>query len=454
MSAKPPIAANPTPFLPGLSPVAGKQLTAARDAGNLSSNGGVLLLREAALGLGLAQVIAGPLADLETRNPLLITHTTAEMVTARMMAIGCGHEDADDLDILRHDPALKIACGRAPESGAGLPSQPTISRLENLADVKALYRIGINFIDLFCRSYDTPPTSIVLDIDDTNDLVHGGQQLALFNTHAGGHCFQPIHIFEAHSGKPILSLIRPGKRPSGAEIARVLKHVIHRIRRHWPKVAILVRGDGHYCAPEVLDLLRKKRCDYILGLPTNRTLEAHAAPWHEQCRWRFKPSLGKVRRFHQIAYAAGSWTQKEKVIARVEATALGTDARFIVTNLPGRAKHLYEKVYCARGCMENLIKDLKLYTRSDKTACHRWEANQFRLFLHQGAYWLLHSVRMAAPKRSRWRGATFATIRALLIKVAVRVEELRTKIKLSFPRHLPHADALALIAARLCPQPP
>ena len=153
MSAKPPITSNSTPFLPGLSPVAGKQLTAARDAGNLSSNGGALLLREAALRLGLAQVIAGPLADLETRNPLLVTHSYDDMVTARMMAIGCGHEDGDDLDTLRHDPALKIACGRAPESGAGLPSQPTISRLENLADVKALYRIGINFIDLFCRSY-------------------------------------------------------------------------------------------------------------------------------------------------------------------------------------------------------------------------------------------------------------------------------------------------------------
>jgi hypothetical protein len=376
------------------------------------------------------------------------------MVTARMMAIAAGYEDGDDLDELRHDPGMKIACGRAPESGAGLPSQPTISRLENLADIKVLYRIGINFIDLFCNGYETPPAAIALDIDDTNDLVHGGQQLSLFNTHAGGHCFQPIHIFEGNSGKPILSLIRPGKRPSGAEIARVLLHVVHRIRRHWPKVAILVRGDGHYCAPEVLDLLRKKRCDYILGLPTNSKLEAEAAPWHEQCRMRWKPTLARVRRFHQFDYAARSWSAKEKVIARVEATALGTDARFIVTNLPGRGKVLYEKVYCARGKMENLIKDMKLYTRSDKTACHRWQANQFRLFLHQGAYWLLHSVRLAAPKRSRWRGATFATIRNLFVKVAVRVEELRTRIKLSFSSHLPHADVLALICGRLCPQAP
>jgi hypothetical protein len=441
-----------TPFLPGLSPLESKPLTVARDAGNLSSNGGAVVLREAAHRLGLAEVIAGPLPD--ERNPLLVTHLLADMVMARMMAIACGYEDADDLDTLRHDPALKIGIDREPESGAGLPSQPTISRLENLADIRALYRIGINFIDLFCDGYALPPPAIVLDIDDTSDLVHGGQQLSMFNTHAGGHCFQPIHIFEGNSGKPILSLIRPGKRPSGVEIARVLRHVIRRIRKRWPSVAILVRGDGHYCAPEVLDLMREMRCDYILGLPTNATLESTAAPWREQTARRWWPSLGKVRRFHQFDYAAGSWSRREKVIARVEATALGTDVRFIATNLPGRGKVLYEKIYCARGKMENLIKDLKLYTRSDKTACHRWQANQFRLFLHQGAYWLLHSVRLAAPKRSRWRGATFATIRELFLKIAVRVEEMKTRIKLSFPAHLPHADALALIAARLSPQPP
>lgn len=228
----------------------------------------------------------------------------------------------------------------------------------------------------------------------------------------------------------------------------MLAHVIHRIRRQWPKVAILVRGDGHYCAPEVLDLLREKRCDYILGLSRNKTLDALAEPWREQCRWRWKPGL-KVRRFHQVQYAAESWSRPEKVIARVEATELGTDARFIVTSLTGRGKHLYEKVYCARGCMENLIKDMKLSTRSDKTACSRWQANQFRLFLHMGAYWLLHALPTAAPKRSRWRGATFATIRSVFVKIAVRVEELKRSIKLAFPRQLPHAAALALVAGRL-----
>ena len=440
------------PFLPGLSPVRGLSLTARQDAGNLTSNGGLIVLREAALRLRIAEVIAGPLPD--TRNPALILHTYAEMVTARIMAIAAGYEDADDLDALRNDPALMIACGRAPETGRDIPSQPTISRLENLADEATLKQIGTGFIDLFCASYSTPPHRIELDIDDTDDMVHGGQQLALFNTHAGGHCFKPIHIFEAASGKPVVSLLRPGKRPSGEEIAEVLEPVIVRIRSHWPKVRILIRGDGHYCAPEVLDLLRRLDCDYILGLPGNATLAAMAKPWREQCENHRKKSRPVVRRFHQFQYGAGSWAVEEKVIARIEATALGSDARFVVTNLPGRAKHLYERVYCARGRMENLIKDMKLYTRSDKTACHRWEANQFRLFLHMGAYWLLHSVRLAAPRKSRWRGATFATIRCMFVKIACRVEEMKTRIKLSFPAGLPHADALGAIAARLCPQAP
>lgn len=441
-----------TPFLPGLSPVAGKPLTACRDGGNLTSNGGLIALREIARHLDIANVIADPLPD--TRNPALILHTYAEMVTARMMAIAAGYEDADDLDALRTDPALMIACGRAPETGRDIPSQPTISRLENLAEAATLERIGSGFIDLFCASYLTPPHRIELDIDDTDDMVHGCQQLALFNTHAGGHCFKPIHIFEAASGKPVVSLLRPGKRPSGEEIAEVLEPVIVRIRSHWPKVRILIRGDGHYCAPEVLDLLRRLDCDYILGLPGNTTLAALAAPWRQQCENHRKKSRPVVRRFHQFKYGAGSWAAEEKVIARIEATALGSDARFVVTNVAGRGKHLYEQVYCARGKMENLIKDMKLYTRSDKTACHRWEANQFRLFLHMGAYWLLHSVRLAAPRKSRWRGATFATIRCMFVKIACRVEEMKTRIKLSFAAHLPHADALGLITARLAAQGP
>jgi hypothetical protein len=436
-----------TPFLPGLSPVAGKPLTASRDAGNLTSNGGLVVLREIAARLGIADAIAGPVPD--DRDQALVVHSYRDMATARIMAIAAGHEDVDDLDALRHDPALKMACGRAPETGVPLPSQPTVSRFENAPDGRALYRIWTNWIALFCAGYDKPPREIVLDIDDTADLVHGEQELALFNSHNGGYSFQPVQIFEFHSGRPLLSLMRPGKRPSGEEAARILWHVIHRIRKHWPKVAILVRGDSHFCAPEVLDLLRRLNCAYILGLARNSTLDTLAAPWRQQCENRRKASLPDVRRFHQFEYAAESWSRKEKVIARVEATEMGSDARFVVTNLPGRAKILYEKVYCARGRMENMIKDLKLYTRADKTACTRWQANQMRLFLHMGAYVLLHGLRQAAPRKSRWRTATFATLRATFVKLGCRVEELKSRIRLAFASHLPEADTLGFMLARI-----
>ena len=196
-----------------------------------------------------------------------------------------------------------------------------------------------------------------------------------------------------------------------AEGVRVLLHVIRRIRRHWPQVRILVRADSHYCGPHMFAVLRYLACDYILGLSINPKLDAITGPWREQCQSRRSPARSVVRRFHTFRHRAGSWSHKETVIARIEASELGEDARFVVTSLPGRSKHLYEQVYCAYGRMENMIKDMKLYTQSDKTACHRRQANQFRLFLHMGAYWLLHSLRLLAPRKSRWRTATFATIR-------------------------------------------
>lgn len=409
-------------------------------------------VREIALKLGLAEVITGPLRD--DRDPTRVVHTYPDMAMARMLAIAAGYEDCDDLDALRADLVFKIACGRDPETGVDLMSQPTLSRLENLADRHTLKRIGLGFIDLFCKSWSRVPDRIVLDIDDTDDPAHGQQELAIFNAHYGTTCFQPIKIFEATSGKPVLSLIRPGKRPSVKEVSHILRRVIDRIRMHWPKVEILVRGDSHYCGEPVMALLKAKRCDYILALAINSRLAARAEPWKEQCDLRRSQLHPKVRRFHEFLYAADSWSEERKVIARVEATDMGTVVRFIVTNLEGRGKVLYEKVYCARGSMENLIKDMKRYTRSDKTACSRWQANQFRLFLHMGAYWLLHYLRRAAPRRSIWRGATFETIRRAFVKIAVRVEQLKSRIKLAFPASYSHAATLIALTGAITAQGP
>jgi len=220
-------------------------------------------------------------------------------------------------------------------------------------------------------------------------------------------------------------------------------------------VEIIVRGDGHYGTPEVMDLLEEQGCGYIFGLPTNARLKLIGQPWCEDAATRRAlAGKDKVRRFFQTGYRAKSWSRERTVIARVEATPKGADIRFIVSNLPGPAKVLYEKIYCARGRMENMIKDHKRYTKSDRTSCHRWEANQFRLFLHTGAYWLLHRLRQAAPRRSRWRKATFETLRRTFLKIAVRIEELKSRIKIALPSAYPYQSDLVLIAGRITAQGP
>ncbi|MCP5073668.1 MAG: IS1380 family transposase [Rhodobacteraceae bacterium] len=442
-----------TPVLPGLSPVQGLGVCARFDGGALSSDGGVLLLRQIERSLGFAETLAGCLRD--GRDAGRTRHSYSSMIRSRMLAIACGYEDCDDLDELRHDPAFKLACERLPDTGPALASQPTLSRLENTPSWRELARMGLALIDLFCASFAAVPGHIVLDIDDTADRVHGGQQLSLFNSHAGGYCFQPIHIYEATSQKPVCFILRPGKRPSGEEAAQVLRHVIRRIRRNWPQVAITLRGDGHYGTPEVMDLLEQQGCFYVLGLPGNEVLKKLSHPWCDDVATRrAQAGRQKLRRFFQASYGAKSWSKARRVIARVEATALGSDVRYIVTNMPGRAKHLYEKVYCARGKAENLIKEHKLYTKSDRTSCHRWQANQFRLFLHTGAYWLLLRLRKAAPKRSKWRAATFETIRRAFLKIAVRIEQLKTRIKIALPSACPEQKMFALLAASINAQSP
>ena len=443
-----------TLFLPGLSPVERHDIHARFDGGALSSDGGVLLLREIERGMDFSGMLASCLHDVRDPGRTIHDHTT--MIRERMFAIACGYEDCDDLDALRHDPAFRIACERLPDSGPALASQPTLSRLENTPSWRDLARMGLKLIDLFCASFRTAPGYIVLDIDDTPDRTHGDQQLSLFNTHAHGYCFQPIHIYDAATGRPVCFLLRPGKRPSGAEAAMVLRHVIRRIRRNWPRVAITVRGDGHYGTPEVMEFLEQQSCFYILGLPGNSRLKTLSAPWSKDVATRWKRgNKEKLRRFFQTRYGARSWSKERLVIARVEASQQGTDERFIVTNLVGgRSKHLYEKVYCARGRMENLIKEHKLYTKSDRTSCHRWEANQFRLFLHTGAYWLLLKLRGATPKHSRWRGATFETLRRTFLKIAVRVRQLKSRISIALPTACPHRETLAQILGCINAQSP
>src|SRR5829696_2510428 len=244
-----------------VSSVRGKKLTAGFDGGRLSSDGGVMLLAQAARRMRIAEKLAAVIPD--PRDPTRVVHPLPEILLARILAIACGYEDADDLDSLRTDPAFKLACGRLPESGADLMSQPTVSRCENGPGLRDLVRLGRVIVDLYCASYATPPETVVLDIDDTVDVVHGHQQLSLFNAHFDERCFLPIHVYDTAIGRPVAMILRPGKTPSGVEVRGHVRRLVRAIRRHWSTTRITIRGDGHYCRPEVMDWYG---VDYVFGL--------------------------------------------------------------------------------------------------------------------------------------------------------------------------------------------
>src|SRR5512135_1693607 len=257
-------------ILPGLPAVAGKPVHVGFDSGRLTSDAGILLLSAVEQRLRIAERLAACLED--PRDPDRVRHELADMMRYRALLIAAGYPDGNDCDALRSDPAFKMAVGRLPENGADLCSQPTISRLENLPGAAALKRMMAAMVDLFCDSFDEVPRRIVLDIDDTEDRVHGGQQLALFNAYYDSRCFQPIHIYEAITAKPVAIILRPGKTPDGAEVTLVLRHVIGHIRARWPAVDIVVRGDSHYARPEAMAWCERKRVGYIFGLAGNAVL--------------------------------------------------------------------------------------------------------------------------------------------------------------------------------------
>jgi len=430
-----------------LPAVARKKVSVAFDGGLLSSDAGVLVLRDVERHLGLATRLAGCLHD--RRAAERIDHDLEEMLRLRMFAIAAGYEDANDCDKLRHDPVFKMAVGRPPESGAPLCSQPTLSRLENAPSRIEIARLMVAMVDQFCASWKRAPRSIVLDIDDTFDAVHGHQQLALFNAHYDERCFLPIHIYEGKTGKPVAVILRSGKTPSGVEVRTILKHVIGHIRRHWPKVHILVRGDSHYGRDEAMAWCEANGIDYIFGLAGNTVLAAVLHPAADAlCVKRAVSQAAKLRRWSKLRYGAKSWDEPRRVIARLEATQLGLDIRYVVTSLTGSAEHLYETVYCGRGQAENFIKLHKAQLASDRTSCRDPKANQFRLILHTAAYWLLHAMRAAAPKRSPWARAEFTTLRLRLIKIAARVVEGVARIRLWLPTACPDADIFRLLAGR------
>lgn len=285
---------------------------------------------------------------------------------------------------------------------------------------------------------------IVLDFDDTENRVHGGQQLALFNGYYGDYCFMPLHVYEGLSGRFITAILKP-KVMTGKQTLAVVRRMIARLRAAWPKTLILFRGDSHFTYPEVMDYIdNQPMVHYVTGLRSNQVLKKKAAGVVEQAKQLYRhrkavsESLVKATRFHSVRYQAGTWSRSRRVVIKVEVSAKGVNVRFVVTDLEGAgAKTLYRKIYCARGKAELYIKDHKTYLKSDRMSCHRFEANQFRLFLHSAAYVLYDTLRREILGHTGLSKATIETLRLKLVKIGARVEELKTRTKVILPSSCP-----------------
>jgi hypothetical protein len=416
--------------------IKGKKVIIDYQGGNITSDVGTLILSDIERWIGIVRKLTDCITD--TRRAYSIKHPLYHQILQRVLQISCGYEDVNDSNTLRKDPAFKMAVHRLPSEEDDLASQPTLSRTENMVTKKELFRIARMFVDHFIASYDKPPEVIVLDFDDTGYPVHGKQQLALFNNYYHEVCYQPLHVYEGLSGKLITTILRPGKRPNGKEIVAWLKRIVQIIRNQWSQTIIVFRGDSHYSAPEVFEYISgEENVVSVVGLTGNPKLQRIIQPIIDQVK--NKPA--GTRRFHSFYYQAGSWSHPRRIVAKIEMTEKGLNVRFISTDMhKAKAGELYERIYSARGNDERYIKDHKTYTKSDRTSCNRFTANQFRLFLHSAAYVLLHTLRSELLRNTNLATATFHTIRLKLLKVGARIIELKTRIKVHLPTACPYQN--------------
>ena len=427
--------------------ISGKKVTADFTGGDVTSDFGVLVMREVADKIGIIEQLTQAIHD--ERHQSYVKHEVIELLMQRIFQIICGYEDANDANDLRIDPGFKASCNRLP-SGDDLASQPTMTRFENSISKKDLYRIAEVIVDHYIASYKTPPEAIILDIDDTEDETHGAQQLSLFNAYHDEYCYEPLFIFDGKTGNLVTSILRPGKRPNGKEVRSIFKRVIKRIRSAWPNVGILVRGDCHFATPELYSWCDKHSVHYILGLSKNSVLKQLAQSTMAAAHLRHETFDEKARIYKEIRYQASSWHRKLRVIVMAEVSAMGENLRFVVTSLEhGQPSFIYETAYCGRGQMENFIKDHKIALKSGRTSCHSFTANCFRLMLHSAAYIIMHTLREKALAGTTLAKAQFDTIRLKLLKIGAEVRELKTRLHFTLPASCPVKDIFATMVRNI-----
>ena len=429
-----------------------KPLVLSCDAPDISSDGGVLLLRQVDDRLGLTRSFAAQLFD--HRAPGRRRHDRAEQFRQRVFQIALGYEDCLDANRLRHDPALLHACGSDDEP---LSSQSTLSRFENGVTGREHNRLWREFERQYVAKLDPATAFVVLDIDGTDDETHGAQQLSFFHGFYDQHMFHPVVVFDGEAGDLISALLRPGNAHASRGAATMLERIVRAIKQRCPRAGIVVRGDSAFAMPELMDRLERLSdelgdVEYVLGLAKNPRLLELAAPLVAQAAEEYATTKRFVRRFAWLRYSTlDSWSHERNVVLKVEYGALGANPRFVVTTLAGFDPGLiYDRAFCPRGQSENYIKDFKNALAADRLSCHRFVANAFRLLLHAVAYRLMHALRCTAGiVEPTLRRVQMDTLRLRLLKVAALVVVSVRRVVVRLPRAFPLAAAFTAIADRL-----
>ena len=405
---------RPTLSFSSLGP---KALVADFQGGRLTSDAGALLLREVGEQTGLFRALDQAIPD--PRDPALIVHDQRALIAQRIIALALGYEDLNDHHALRTDPALQAAAGAVPDEAAPLASPATLCRLENRIDRPTLIRIAGALVEQFIASHVEPPEHLILDFDATDDRVHGRQEGRFFHGYYDHHCFLPLYVF---CGDELLAAyLRPSNIDAAKHARAVLKLLVTKLRAAWPGVKVTVRGDSGFCRWRLMRWCDSHGVGYVLGLAGNPVLQRRAADATAMADRRFRRAGQPQRIFDSFAYAAATWDRPRRVIVKAEHTAQGPNPRFLVVNVPGDPRELYEEVYCQRGEMENRIKEQQLDLFAGRTSCHRFLANQFRLLLSAAAYVLVQALRRTALSGTGLARAQAGTIRLRLLKVAARV---------------------------------
>ena len=444
----------------GFAAVEGREVVGGFDGGAITSDAGALLLGAADRAIKLTERFAACFHD--TRRQYLIEHEVVTLLTQRVFGIALGYEDLNDHDELRHDPMMAVLAGKLAarrEDCAPVAGKSTLNRLElSRLQPTRYHRISHNpiaikrlLVDLFVDAHERPPQQIILDLDATDDPVHGEQEGRFFHGYYDCYCYLPLYVF---CGRHLLAAkLRPASMDAAAGAAQEVARIVAQIRRRWPHVRILVRADSGFAREELMAWCEANGVDFLLGLQKNDRLIAEIASEIAQAEAKSRRTGKPARYFKDFRWTTRrSWSRERRVVGKAEFTEDEANPRFVVTSLKRaecKAKYLYEKLYCARGDMENRIKECQLDLYADRTSTATMRANQLRLWLASFAYVLLCAVRRIGLHHTPFANASCGTIRLKLLKIGALVRVSVRRIKIAMASSCPAAEVWGCAAVRL-----